>query len=242
MNLEMVLCIPGPWADRKEFLQRVVAFEPKGRYLWAGMVLRDTKTQEQVPLEFCDADARMTESFKVAGQGKVPAETLDRIREHRSVVYLHFPLDLPDQLERVLKYSALLRDMGGIAVKVESCGKAHDWEPWFSLLTGSSFQKYTAVITLVADADHYYSCGMHHFGLPDSEVSRALPLTDAAHLMNVFNHFLLVDEPTLDTGHTFGIDDGAPRYRLTHHQDERHVPEGDDLFWNPYGVWRLDAV
>ncbi|HSI62517.1 MAG TPA: DUF4261 domain-containing protein [Candidatus Saccharimonadia bacterium] len=238
----MIICIPGPWKDRNDFLHRVIAFEPKGRYLWAGAFLMDTKSQDHVPLEFCGVDERMPESFKVAGQGKLPAETLDRIREHRSVVYLHFPLDLPDQRERVLKYSALLRDLGGIAVKVESSGVAHDWERWFSLLSGTPFQRYTAVVTLVADQEYYYSCGMHHFGLPDCEAPSALSLDDAADLINGFNHFLLIDKPTLVSGHTFSFAQDAPRYRLTHHKDERHDPQEDDLFWNPHGLWRLDAV
>jgi hypothetical protein len=242
MNPEMILCIPGPWADRKEFLHQVISFEPKGRYLWAGAVLMDTKSQDHVPLEFCEADEHMPRAFEIASQGKLQAATLDRIRAHKSLVYAHFPLDLPDQRERVLKYSALLRDLGGIAVKVETSGVAHEWERWFSLLTGTPFQRYTAVVTLVGDREYYYSCGMHHFGLPECEVPRALPPGEAADLMNRFNNYLLAENPTLSSGHTFSLAQDAPRYLLTHLKDERHEPEEDDLFWNPHGIWRLDAV
>ncbi len=98
------------------------------------------------------------------------------------------------------------------------------------------------MVTLVGDREYYYSCGMHHFGLPECEVLpvRCRPVKRRTS-MNRFNNYLLAENPTLSSGHTFSVAQDAPRFRLTHLKDERHDEEVE-LFRNPHGIWRLDAV
>lgn len=208
--------------------------------MFAGMVLADVEEQDHVPLDFCEADPDMAKAFEIGGQGKMSAEQLESIRKHRSVVYLHFPLDLADQRERVLKYTQVIQRLGGLAVKLESAGVAHAWDRWFGLLTGTPFDMYCAAVVLVGDRDYYYSCGMHHFGLPDCEVPRSMSPADAAELINQFNFWQIVEKPKLDIGHTFSVAAEAPRFRLSKGADPRH--EEEDLFHNPQGLWRLNGV
>src|SRR5947209_2283939 len=99
MERELIICIPGPWRDRADFIQRVITTEPKGRFMFAGAMLADIKEKDHVPLEFCDPFARMQEAFKTAGQGKLPPECLEQIRLHTAVVYLRFPINLEEQRE-----------------------------------------------------------------------------------------------------------------------------------------------
>ncbi len=239
MSRELMLCVPGPWSDRNDFLRWVITQEPRGRYLFAGTVLADVQAKDHVPVEFCAADPHIVKAFEIAGQGKLPADVLARLGEHTAVVYLRFPLDLPDQRERVLKFTQLLQRLGGIAVKLESTGIAHTWERWFALLSGSSFDVYCAAVVLIGDEDYYYSCGMHHFGLPDCEVPRAVPIAEAADLINRFNFWQIVERPTLSSGHTFSLAESAPHFRLLLSQNARHAD--DHLFHNPHGLWRLEA-
>lgn len=240
MTSELIVCIPGNWKDRADFIHRVVGLEPTGRYMFAGTVLADVVAKDHVPLDFCPPDPLLGQAFAIAAQGQISPPVLALVEAHTAVVYLHFPIDILAQRERVLKYTELLRRLGGLAVKVESSGVAHEWKRWFGRLSGNTFDVYTAMVTLIGGEDYFYSCGMHHFGLPECEVPASVPLQPAADLMNRFNFWQIVERPRLENGHTFSLTDEDPRYHLYRRVDARHR-EGD-LFWNTYGVWRFEAV
>lgn len=240
MSAELTLCIPGPWKDRREFLHQVVLLEPTGSYLFAGGLLAHIAGKDHTQVEFFDHDPDMGEAFRLASQGKISRETLERITEHKTVVYLHFPLDIRDQRERVLKFTQVLQRMGGYAVKIENSGVAHEFEEWYRLLGGNDFNIYCSVVNLIADQEQYYSCGMHHFKLPECAVSRDIPTEEAADLMNQFNFWQVCESPVLQSGHTFSLSEESPHYRLIHSPDLRHHP--DDLFHNSHGVWNLELA
>jgi len=240
MVSELLICVPGPWKDRSAFLHQVITLEPNGRYIFAGVILADVAGKDHIPLEFRPADPNIPVAFEIAGQGKIPPLTLARIREHSSVVYLHFPLDIRGQRDRVARFTELLQRLGGAAVKVESSGTAHTWERWFALLKGSLFDLYCSVVVLVGDADCYYSCGMHHFGLPECAVPTSVPIDKAADLMNRFNFWQIVEAPTVKSGHTFSLSADSPHYRLTLDTDRKH--EAGHPFFNGHGVWFLNVA
>ena len=204
------------------------------------MLLADTQEKDHVPLDFHPADPKIPKAFEIAGQGKIPAEILKLLPEHSSIVFLHFPLDLQAQRERILKFTQIIQRVGGIAVKVESAGVAHTWEKWIARLSGTPFDLYCAGVALIRDTGYYYSCGMHQFGLPECEVPRSIPSGDAAGLLNRFNIWQITEHPKLAPGHTFSLTPTAPRFRLSLEQDTRHGKE--DLFYNPDGIWRLNGV
>ncbi len=235
--IETILCIPGGWEDRSDFLRRVVTHEPKGRFMFAGLILADVHEKNHVGLEVHPRDPQMRRAFELAGQGKLGDPVLSAVDTHTSVVYLRVPPNLSDERAKVAKFTKLLQAIGGTAIKVESAGVAHTWERWNQLLAGTPFDLYTAAITLVADRDYFYSCGMHNFSLPDCEVPRSLGVEVAAELMNKFNHWQLREKPVLEDRHTFSLASGAPRYRVLRVSDSRH--ESGDPFFNPRGLWRL---
>ncbi|MFO1523968.1 MAG: DUF4261 domain-containing protein [Kiritimatiellia bacterium] len=217
---ETMLCIPGPWKDRTEFVQCVVTHS-KGDFMFAGGILANPKAQDHVPLEFCDTYDNMRKAFEIAGQGKLPKEVLDQIGSHKSIVYIRFPLNVIDQKERMLKYTSLLRDLGGFAVKIESTGIAHAWDVWAELVSSENpFDQYRCFVVLIGDEKQFYSCGMHHFGLPDCQISRVNPADEAADTMNRFNYYQITEHPELDSGHTFSLTPDSPYYRLTLDQDK----------------------
>ena len=90
---ELLLCIPGPWEDRSDFVCAVVS-ETKGEFMFAGMILANPGNKDHVPLDFAPQDPQMRHAFELAGQGKLSAQLLDRIAEHRGVAYLHFPVEI----------------------------------------------------------------------------------------------------------------------------------------------------
>lgn len=237
MDQEAVICIPGPWSDRSEFVRAIATQEPVGKFIFLGAILAHPEGEDHVPLEFCDPHDEMRNAFRLAGQGRISEATLDLIEGHQSIAYLHFPLDWPAQRERLAKFTDVVRRAGGYAVKVESSGVAHEWERWFSLLTGTTFDAYCSAVTLIGGSERYYSCGMHHFGLPESSLPASMDVGEAADLMNRFNMYQIIERPELATGHTFSLQADSPRFRLHLSPDSRH--EEDDLFHNSHGVWEM---
>ena len=237
---ELLLCIPGPWADRSDFVRAVIS-ETKGEFMFAGVILANPAKKDHVPLDFGPHDPQMRQAIEIAGQGRLSTRLLDQVAEHRGVTYLHFPVGIISQKQRVATFTEALKRCGGLAVKVESAGVAHDWDHWFSALNSENpFDLYRTFVVLIGDSQHYYSCGMHHFGLPDVEVERSIEINEAAELMNRFNYWQIIDEPKLAAGHTFSVTVDAPHYRIASKNDSRHEPE--NFFHNPRGLWNLKRV
>jgi hypothetical protein len=234
---QLLLCIPGPWADRTAFLQSIVS-ETGGKFIFAGMILANPRKQEHIELDLLPHYSDMRSAFEIAGQGKLPISLLNAIAEHHSVAYLHFPLRILEQVERLRSFTQVVKSCGGIAIKIESAGIAHEWSTWFAALSSENpFDLYRSFVVLIGDSHFYYSCGMHHFGLPDVEVSSVVGATEAADLMNRFNYWQIVEKPKIASGHTFSLTPDSPRYRITLVRDTRHT--ASELFHNPNGLWRL---
>lgn len=232
---EMIVCIPGPWEKRRDLME-ALGKTSGDRYAMAGLNILDSAENDFLPIEWEAHDPRMRDAFNAC---RGYDETLKAIGDHRSVLYARLPMNLPEQRQRLLKFTKVLRDAGGIAIKLENCGLSHPWERWFEWLS-APFENnhYRAVVVVVGGSNRWYSCGMHHFGLPDAMVNDGRP--DAQETLEVFNKYLLLESPKLKTGHTFGKDAEAVRRRLRWAEDEQFPV--DDLFHNPHGVWNLDAV
>ena len=233
----ITLCVPGPWADAVEFGDKVAALA--GSYSDAGRLMLDAGDTDGIAIKLCAADPKLAVAFRIACQGKMDEEMLRVLARHALVAYLRFPADLAAQSERMLKFSRLMERAGGLAVKVESCGVAHSWAQWASLLKGALPGQYAAGVTLVTSADFYYSCGMHNFGLPDCEVAGALDFDSAMHLMNQFNLWRLSTLSALSDGHSFSLGKGEPSYSLQQRSDQRNA-RSSPLF-NAKGLWLLAA-
>jgi hypothetical protein len=99
---------------------------------------------------------------------------------------------------------------------------------------------YLALTIRIAEPDERmtYSCGMHQLGLPDAEVPGVT--ADRSRLLDTFAKYLLLERPKLADGHTFSLEEGAPRFRLKHVPCERYPP--GELFHNPFGLWHLEPM
>lgn len=240
MNRELVIAIPGPWKDRAEFLSCLVA-TTKGELMFVGNILANPKAKDHIAVELYEADSHMQEAFEYAGQGKLKQSTIKSIAEHKMTAYLRFPLSVSGEQARMRMFTSAIRKIGGIAVKIESSGTAHEWEVWDEILDSTNpFDLYHGFVTLIGGEGSYYSCGMHHFGMPESQVPRSLEIQEAADLLNRFNYYRMVENPELKDGHTFSLPDEHPGYRLRLLSDPRH--DSENLFHNPYGVWDMEPV
>jgi hypothetical protein len=236
MDTKIIIGVPGPWATRSDMVTSIA--QRSGGFIFAGLVLMDTTTKQGFTLEVYAHDPRLHEAFRIAGGGRISDSDIEAIAQHRHALYCLSSGVSLEAARQMLRVGVGLLDAGGLAVKVESSGIAHSAARWRELAASDHlFDAYTAFVTLIGGRDCFYSCGMHAFGLPDAAVPRDMDAQAAAQLLNVFNHYLLAERPSLADGHTFSVAADAPRFRLRKTACDTYEPE--HAFHNPHGMWRF---
>lgn len=231
--MRTILCLPGTWADRGEFLAACA----KSGLVAAGAFVVDSLRGTHVELEFQPSDARMRDSFRVASGGEIDGAELEAIAEHRSVVYLLADGGDLEKLRPLVQLAVRLIPHGALGIKVESAGVAAPIERWMEL--SAQFDPFGLIrcfVVVASDGDDMYSCGMHNLGFPDVE-THGVPIAEAKKTIDAFNLYALIERPTLRDGQTFGREQGARTFSLEKKPCTRFPP--DDPFHNPFGVWHL---
>lgn len=235
-SVEIVLCIPGPWADRSELIRSLI--ENSGDYIFAGMILMHIETKQAYELEFCDRDDHMLAAFQAAGAHWKNTPEMDLIANHQSVCYLISKGGSVDAAHSIMHAAKALLDAGGYGVKVESAGLAHPPKDWREQCQYSYlFRSHSSYVVYIT-SDSTYSCGMHNFGLPDAIVD-SNESENPSELLRVFTHYLLTESPTITDGQTFSVDSESPVYRIKVHPPINYG--GNTLLNNPFGIWKLQA-
>jgi hypothetical protein len=240
--MQTVLCIPGPWANRTEFLKAIVHAR-KGDYLFAGGILAQPSANTHFLLELQEADPALPAAFQRAGLfSAMSDEAVAAVANHHMVAYLATQPDQPAShasARAIAQAAAALLDAGGLAVKVETAGKAFEAARWRELLAfeeaGPLWELFVAVAIKAADGASF-TCGMHNLGLKDALV-RNLPTADAIQLLRDFTYFGVAEQPELAVGHKFSRAADAPVYQLAEVTAQPYADDPD--FVNPYGMWEL---
>jgi hypothetical protein len=202
-----------------------------------------------------DPDPRMAEAFEVSADLVVPSFTdEDRaaVAHHQAVAYILGPSAASYEgfavTRRMLAVVAALLQNGGTAAKSESSGIAHGRDRWLHLASvaaaandraGQAPPLYAAFVRRpLSSGLVYYSCGLHLMGEADVEITAA---DDDRGLewMDGLARYLLIDRGSarIRDGDTFGLQADSPRRVLRHRACSRY--RDDDLFYNPWGYWRL---
>jgi hypothetical protein len=217
----------------------------KGEYLLAGNILACLEAKTHFLIELHEIDPDLTNAFQQAGRfSAMSAAAVATVAEHRMVAYL---LTQPEQpantasARAIAQAASALLDAGGLAVKVETAGKAFEAAKWRELLAieeaGPLWELFVAAV-IKAPNGALFTCGMHNLGLKDALV-RDLPPADAMQLLREFTYFGVVEQPTLAVGHTFSLAADAPVYSLAEVAQQPYEAYPD--FVNPYGMWELLA-
>jgi hypothetical protein len=238
-----VICVVGAELDLDKCAEMVAAVGGPGFEL-------DTEYSQAEP------DPRMSEAFEVSADLVVPSFTDDdraAVEAHRAVAYVLGPSAAAYEGFTVTRkmlavVAALLEDGGGAAAKSESSGIAHGRDRWLHLASiaasatdrsGQAPPLYAAFVRRpLSSGLVYYSCGMHLMGEADVEITAA---DDDRGLewMDGLARYLLIDRGSarIRDGDTFGLQADSPRRVLRHRACTRY--RDDDLFFNPWGYWRL---
>lgn len=241
-NSQHVMCVVGADLDLEKCAEIVAEIGGPGFEL-------DTEYSQQEP------DSRMSEAFEVSADLVVPSFTDDdraAVAEHRSVAYILGPPAASYEAfavtRRMLAVIAALLQNGGTAAKSESSGIAHGRDRWLHLASvaaatndraGQAPPLYAAFVRRpLSSGLVYYSCGLHLMGEADVEITAA---DDDRGLewMDGLARYLLIDRGSarIRDGDTFGLQADSPRRVLRHRACTRY--RDDDLFYNPWGYWRL---
>lgn len=250
----LVLCVPGPWADDTALtvlLGEAVDWERTGR-------------DERLPEAFRASMDRMGGAWPsdpghdVEGHAAVVYLLSPEYTAEQAA----------GQARNLLQAGTLLLSAGGLGMKCDSAGIAHPPSRWQALneaadlaydkATGDDVDAdeqegarqafWTALFRSfvrmpIHDGEVLFTCGMHLLGLPDVEVPLASldgdDVSAAVHALAGFALYLASEAPrgSVGDGEGFRAGPGAPRYVLSSRPCSRY-DEGD-LFYNPWGVWRL---
>jgi hypothetical protein len=202
-----------------------------------------------------EPDPRMVEAFDVSADLVVPSFTQRdqaAVSDHRAVAYVLGPLATGPEAfgasRRMLAVTAALLQEGADAAKSESSGIAHGRERWLHLAAtaaaatdraGQAPPLYAAFVRRpLSSGLVYYSCGLHLLGEADVEITAA---DDDRGLewMDGLARYLLIESGStrIRDGDTFGLQADSARRVLRHRDCTRY--RDDDLFFNPWGYWRL---
>jgi hypothetical protein len=232
----IVLGIPGRWKDRSEIVTSIA--ERSGGYLFAGKILMHIASGTHFELDVYDHDPSLAEKVRSGGMGQIPENDLTALMEHTFTLYILSDDTGRDVVARMMDAAVGLLDAGGLVVKVEKAGfsiSAAQWREHASVK--AAYSLYRSMVALVGGEREHFTCGMGAFTLPDCTVMES-NLESAFEVATEFCCYLMDEAPKLAEGHTFGIAEGAIRYRLSFEEYCYYPP--DDMFHNPNGLWRLE--
>ena len=235
---QMVLCVPGPWRNRTELVERIV--RDSDGYLFAGRVLLNMGTHFSCELAHENPDPRMPRAFSAAGPHWRDTSEMEALASHASVVYLIGEGGSRESAENLMKCGAALLKAGGLGVKVESTGLAHKPNDWIEFCDGLPFFAAHRALVVYLAGSEVNSCGMHNLGLRDAIAHCGSDPAAAVELVRTFTRYLFAETPSIRSGQTFSVASDAPVYRIEDHPGWDYGT--DSLFTNPYGAWRLVPV
>ena len=239
--VQTVLCIPGVWSSR-EALVGALLERHGGRLMVMGSSIVDSTTGLTVEFQTEPKISTLENSFRAAAIYSEMDETdFSALGTHRLCVFLtHQHTGTLTDAARMLVMGQVFLECGGLAVKVESSGKAHSESEWMSYDPLDAEDLFWAYVVLAGTPNCWYSCGMHNLGKPDVSLSGVGDSEQAARLVDSLTRYLLLDEPDLKPGETFGMGPEEPAYKLDTRPCEAFSAE--DAYHNPFGLWHMEPV
>jgi hypothetical protein len=242
VTFNTIICIPGKWQTREELIIKIVAAND-GKYIAAGNVMMNAEANYHCSFEICEREARMKDSFAIAGRvTRVSEEFLNEIDQHNLVVYISAPTGNLEELQKISSAANAILNAGGIGVKIETAGKAFDKEQWLLLtneINQAKLYEMFVIESITQEDGTVFSCGMQNLGLKDTIVSD-LEFQDAVDLIRIFGFYQIVDKPTILEGQTFRATIDDPIFRIV--EDTNAPYKNEELLGNPFGMWRLSKV
>lgn len=237
-----IFSIPGNWAGFEEFHGELLT-ATGAAYMVVGDSMINGMDKRQYKLEFYDAEERMEQAFRVAGKSTaIEEQVLKEIAGHKAVIYLLGETGNLEDAALFAKAGLALLNAGGIAINVETAGKAFSKSAWQEVMAEvPDVDLYQLFVydSIISDDGTVFSCGMHNLGYKDTVVSGE-DSADAINLIRLFGYYQLADQPAIRHGQTFQPTAGSPHYQVTEEFNSPHEP--GSIHHNPFGIWRLTKI
>lgn len=238
--MKTILCIPGNWQNRSEIVT-AIASANINEFIFAGNILYNLKTQTGFELAIQERDENMRQSFHYAGMvNRVSNDFLNAIDEHTFVIYVIGDGGSFENAKAMAEAGLAILKAGGTGIKVETSGKGFIPEHWAALVNDYEDANLYEMFVLDSISDGEgttWTCGMHNLGLKDAVVSGE-EFSFAFELLSTFGYYQVIEKPSLQSNQTFSTAIDAPVFKITDEQIQPYA--NDELFGNPFGLWRLE--
>lgn len=234
---KIVLGIPGFWKTRNEFKEAMIR---KGNgYIYLGNHIGSfEKPEEFFEIDFSDYNQYVAEAFEIAGNGSFSKDDVNNLKKHNSIVYIISNEGTLENILKIMEVASAVIHAGGIAVNVETSGRACTKNDWLDITNNKEITKvFTAFIQMSRDNNIFYTTGMHSFGYPDVITTVGMEVAEIEQLFRGFCLYSIIEKPKINEGETFSLDSNSPIFLLK--KENCTMFEEDDLFFNPYGIWNL---
>lgn len=241
MSDQLIFCIPGIWENEKDFQIKIIE-NTDGKYLPAGKILFNPESQNGIEFDLRGYDERIPDSFKLGSRNTFDKELENKIAKHKSVVYLIVKNDSVDDIKKSFHFVSALLNNGGLAVKIENSGKAHDSSAWSELINRTDLHMVLDLVLMCISSREkkiIYTCGMQLFDLPDCCVKMSSDINYDWHIIFVLASYLLIDKPIIKEEQTFSEKAGSKGYRFLYMES---LYDKDSWFYNVHGMWMLNPI
>ncbi|KOP64772.1 hypothetical protein AMS62_05515 [Bacillus sp. FJAT-18019] len=232
----IILSIPGIWKDREHFKEEMLR---KGNgYIYMGNHIGNLNQPSQfTEVQIIESNPYIAEVIKYNGRGVMQEEDIEKIKKHQSVIHLIGEGGSIENVFEIMDVASAVLEAGGIAVNVESSGRARSKQDWLEINRSRDIQKlFSAFIQMSRGEFTFYTSGMHCFGYRDLTTSvENILAKEVANLFRIFCLFNLDEKPNIRDGETFSISKDSPTYLLK--ESVCTMFEEEDPCFNPYGVW-----
>ncbi len=221
------LLVPGPWVYERQLRELMPPEVAVGEF-------------DEVRLEEGAARVMLVQDLDGFGDalqwsrsGPANAAMVQAAEQSPSAALLEYGAALHHAGQPLAELVKLLRDAGGVGVRVEASGASMTWADWDTAISDPTASALVWHSTLIFnDGDMVFSNGMHAFQRPDAQV-----VANDAQLLGVLNSYQVSDDPAFATGHTFSTGPDAPVWAFERWPDHRHsIADGRH---NPFGIWHL---
>jgi len=228
------MLVPGPWLALSEV---TAGLQARG----VSLCLDDNAAIKagEVRVQLLD-DNQLGQAFSRGRNGVLDPELVSRIAACKRAALVEVGYVLSDNAIDVARIGRALKELGGLAVRMEASGSASTWDSWIQSLQSDQPSSIYSNTVLLAKGENgvIFTCGMHLFQLPEAQIA----MDDgkgAVAWLDALCSYQLDESPALASGHTFRPDLDSERRILERWPDSRHNP--NDGRYNPFGTWYLQT-
>jgi hypothetical protein len=241
--MAIVICIPTKLKTRQEIAAALLDRYDTD-YLFSEKIFQETATNKSCEINISpvlDNNLELSQAIRLAGKNKISSNILEAINHSSTIIHLVSNNVGYEACQTIARFTQILLNIGGLAVKIESAEIAHEADKWLANYNCEDvFDFYSLYVGLVEGENSYHSCGMHNFGKADVAIHLSEDINLAIYVINVFNYYRLTESPILQDGHTFQPDIESGIYQIKLIPDREY--NLNSLQYNPFGRWHLNRV